>query len=70
MAVDSKQKRMSMLSINNPLAWSLHFAPTDSGLSIAEKKHILHRYAGLLVGDVPYVEPHAQRIVRHSGRYV
>jgi len=69
MAVDSKTRRMSMLSINNPLAWSLHFA-ADGTVHLADMKHLLHRYAGQLVGDVPYVEPYAQRVFRHSGRFV
>ncbi len=69
MAVDSKNKRMSMISYCMPLAWGHHF-PVDGTIHLADRKHLLHLYAGQLIGDVPFISIDPVRIVRHTGRYV
>ena len=69
MAIDTRAKRMSMLSFASPLAWGAHWLP-DGSVKLADRKHLLHLYGGQLIGDAPVMIPQPQRIVRHTGRYV
>ena len=45
MAVDSKAKRMSMLSFASPLAWQHHFE-VDGAVDADDRAHLLHLYGG------------------------
>ena len=69
MAINSRAKRMSMLSFASPIAWGAHWLPAGA-VGIAQRKHLLHLYGGELFADAPVMNPSPQRIVRHTGRYV
>ena len=45
MAIDSKAKRMNMLSFASPLAWSHHFE-VDGAVDADDRAHLLHLYGG------------------------
>lgn len=45
MAVDTKAKRMNMLSYANPLAWHQHFE-VDGAVDADDRAHLLHLYGG------------------------
>ena len=45
MAIDTKAKRMSMLSFASPLAWQHHFE-VDSAVDADDRAHLLHLYGG------------------------
>ena len=69
MAIDTADKRRSILTFASPLAWG-HLFLADGVVHATDRLTLLHRYGGQLTGSVPYVEPDAVRIVRHSGRYL
>ena len=45
MAIDTKQKRMNMLSVASPLAWQHHFE-VDGSVDADDRGHLLHLYSG------------------------
>lgn len=45
MAIDTKAKRMSMLSFASPLAWQHHFE-VDGAVDADDRAHLLHLYGG------------------------
>lgn len=45
MAIDSKAKRMNMLSFASPLAWGHHFE-VDGAVDADDRAHLLHLYGG------------------------
>ena len=45
MAVDTKAKRMTMLSVSSPLAWAHHFE-IDGAVDADDRAHLLHIYGG------------------------
>ena len=45
MAIDTKFKRMNMLSYANPLAWHHHFE-VDGAVDADDRAHLLHLYGG------------------------
>ena len=45
MALDTKAKRMSMLSFANPLAWQHHYE-VDGSVDADDRAHLLHLYGG------------------------
>ena len=45
MAIDTKAKRMSMLSFASPLAWQHHFEG-DSAVDADDRAVLLHLYGG------------------------
>lgn len=50
MAIDTKQKRMNMLSVSSPLAWQHHFE-VDGSVDADDRGHLLHLYAGNVLDD-------------------
>lgn len=46
MAIDTKAKRMSMLSFASPLAWGHHFE-VDGAVDADDRAHLLHLYGGI-----------------------
>jgi len=51
MAIDTKAKRMSMLSFASPLAWQHHYIP-DGAIDADDRMHLLHMYGGLFAAAV------------------
>ena len=45
MAIDTKAKRMSMLSFASPLAWQHHYE-VDGAVDADDRAHLLHLYGG------------------------
>ena len=45
MAINTKAKRMSMLSFASPLAWGHHF-DVDGAIDADDRAHLLHLYGG------------------------
>jgi len=45
MSIDSKAKRMSMLSFASPLAWGHHFE-VDGAVDADDRAHLLHIFGG------------------------
>ena len=50
MAIDTKAKRMSMLSFASPLAWQNHFE-VDGAVDADDRAHLLHLYGGNALGS-------------------
>lgn len=50
MAIDTKAKRMSMLSFASPLAWGHHFE-VDGSVDADDRAHLLHLYGGNVLSD-------------------
>ena len=51
MAIDTKAKRMSMLSFASPLAWGHHFE-VDGAVDADDRAHLLHIYGGNALAGV------------------
>jgi len=68
MAINTKAKRMSMLSYCHPMQFYQLFE-RDGAVDADDRATLLHLYGGTLLLRVPYIEPLPQRIVRHAGRY-
>jgi len=47
MAIDTKAKRMSMLSFASPLAWQHHYE-VDGAVDADDRFQLLHLYGGVL----------------------
>lgn len=45
MAIDTKAKRMNMLSFASPLAWG-HLFEVDGAVDADDRAHLLHLYGG------------------------
>ncbi len=45
MAIDTKAKRMNMLAVASPFAWSYHFE-VDGAVDADDRAHLLHLYGG------------------------
>ena len=45
MAIDTKHKRMNMLTFASPLAWQHHFE-VDGAVDADDRAHLLHLYGG------------------------
>jgi len=52
MAIDTKAKRMSMLSVCNPIGWSALFE-VDGAIDADDRAVLLHIYAGNALGGAP-----------------
>lgn len=55
MAIDTAAKRMSMHSVNLPIAWSLH-PIIDGSITLADQSTLLGLYGGIVLG-APAVFP-------------
>lgn len=49
MAIDTKAKRMNMLTVASPLAWQHHFE-VDGAVDADDRAHLLHLYGGNALG--------------------
>lgn len=45
MSIDTKAKRMSMLTFASPIAWQHHFE-VDGAVDADDRAHLLHLYGG------------------------
>jgi len=45
MSIDTKAKRMSMLTFASPIAWQHHFE-VDGSIDADDRAHLLHLYGG------------------------
>ncbi len=63
MAIDSKAKRMSMLSFASPLAWQHHFE-VDGAVDGDDRAQLLHLYGGntLAVGGATAAHLQVQKL--------
>ncbi len=53
MAIDTKKKRMNMLSVCNPIGWALH-PEIDSTVVKPDRAQLLHLYGGnTFAGELP-----------------
>jgi hypothetical protein len=52
MAIDTKAKRMNMLSYCSPLAWQHHFE-VDGAIDADDRAHLLHLYGGNALDSPP-----------------
>ena len=54
MAIDTKAKRMAMLSFASPLAWQHHFE-VDSAVDADDRAVLLHLYGGIAFDSPPAI---------------
>jgi len=68
MAIDTKAKRMAMLSFASPLAWQHHFE-VDGAIDADDRVHLLHLYGGLSdTGALPSVVVRNQKFLINVGK--
>ena len=66
MAIDTKAKRMSMLTFASPLAWQHHFE-VDGAVDADDRAHLLHLYGGNALaspGGVVFSAHYARRLLQ------